>query len=59
MNDCESLSHTKWECKYHIVFVPKYRRKLLYGQLRKDLGAVLKELASQRQKTKLLFDSHA
>ena len=49
MNDYESLSHTKWECKYHIVFVPKYRRKLLYGQLRKDLGAVLKELASQKE----------
>ena len=49
MNDYESLSHTKWECKYHIVFVPKYRRKLLYGQLRKDLGAVLRELATQKE----------
>jgi putative transposase len=49
MNDYESLSHTRWECKYHIVFVPKYRRKLLYGQLRKDLGDVLRELATQRE----------
>jgi len=49
MNDYESLSHTRWECKYHIVFVPKYRRKLLYGQLRKDLGAVLRELAAQKE----------
>jgi putative transposase len=49
MNDYESLSHTKWECKYHIVFVPKYRRKLLYGQLRKDLGAVLRELATHKE----------
>ena len=49
MNDYESLRHTKWECKYHIVFIPKYRKKTLYGQLRKDLGAVLRELASQRE----------
>jgi putative transposase len=49
MNDYESLRHTKWECKYHIVFIPKYRKKTLYGQLRKDLGVVLRELASQRE----------
>jgi putative transposase len=49
MNDYESLSHTKWECKYHIVFVPKYRPKLVYGQLGKDLGAVLRELATQKE----------
>jgi putative transposase len=49
MNDYESLRHTKWECKYHIVFIPKYRKKTLYGQLRKDLGPVLRELASQRE----------
>jgi putative transposase len=49
MNDYASLSHTKWECKYHIVFVPKYRRKLLYRQLRTDLGSVLRELAAQKE----------
>jgi hypothetical protein len=40
MNDYECLRHTKWECKYHIVFIPKYRKKTVYGQLRKDLGPV-------------------
>ena len=49
MNDIESLSHTKWECKYHIVFIPKYRRKALYGALRQQLGEVLKQLAIQRE----------
>jgi len=49
VNDVESLSHTKWECKYHIVFIPKYRRKALYGALRQQLGEVLKQLAMQRE----------
>jgi putative transposase len=49
MNNYESLRHTKWECKYHIVFIPKCRRRLLYGQLRRELGPVLKELALQRE----------
>ena len=49
MNAVESLSHTKWECKYHIVFIPKYRRKALYGALRQQLGEVLKQLAMQRE----------
>ena len=49
MNDVESLSHTKWECKSHIVFIPKYRRKALYGALRQQLGEVLKQLAMQRE----------
>ena len=48
MNDVESLSHTKWECKYHIVYIPKYRKKALYGALRQPLGEVLKQLAMQR-----------
>ena len=39
-----SLAHTKWNCKYHIVFAPKYRRRVIYGQLRADLGAILREL---------------
>jgi len=47
----ESLAHTKWECKYHIVFIPKYRRKVLYGELRPHLGQVLRELAQRREST--------
>jgi putative transposase len=49
MDDYESLKHTKWECKYHIVFIPKCRRKTLYGQLRKDLGEVFRRLAMQKE----------
>jgi putative transposase len=49
MNEYESLRHTRWKCKYHIVFIPKCRRKLLLGQLRKDLGPVLRELARQKE----------
>ncbi len=45
----QSLSHTKWECKYHIVWIPKYRRKILFGTLRKELGQVLRELARQKE----------
>ena len=48
MENRTSLSHTKWECKYHIVWIPKYRRKTLYGRLRQYLGALLKELATQK-----------
>ena len=49
MNDYESLKHTRWECKYHVIFVPKWRKKEIYGQLRKDLGSVFRELARQRE----------
>ena len=49
MDKFESLSHTTWECKYHIVFIPKCRRKVLYGQLRVHLGEVFRKLASQRE----------
>lgn len=45
----ESLKHTRWECKYHVVFIPKYRKKVLYQQLKKDLGAILHELARQKE----------
>ncbi len=45
----ESLKHTKWECKYHVVFIPKYRRKTLYGELRKYLGELFHNLAKQRE----------
>ena len=40
MDENETLSHSKWECKYHVVFIPKCRRRALYGQLRKHLGEV-------------------
>ena len=49
MDEFESLSHTKWECKYHVVFSPKCRRKTLYGQLRQHLGEVLRKLATQKE----------
>lgn len=49
MDDYESLSHTKWECKYHVVFIPKCRKKVLYGQLRRHLGEVFRELATRRE----------
>ena len=45
----QSLSHSKWDCKYHVIFVPKYRRKALYGDLRKFLGTVFHELARQKE----------
>ena len=48
MDTYESLSHTKWECKYHVVFIPKCRRKTLYAELRKYLGEVFRELAKQK-----------
>ena len=49
MDESESLSHTKWECKYHVVFIPKYRRKALYEQLRMHLGEVFGRLAQQKE----------
>ena len=49
MDDSESLSHSKWECKYHVVFIPKCRRKTLYEQLRPHLGEVFKKLASYKE----------
>ena len=45
----QSLSHSKWDCKYHVVFVPKYRRKILYGGVRKILGPIFHELARQKE----------
>ena len=45
----ESLSHTKWNCKYHVVFVPKGRKKVLYGKIREFFGPVFRELARQRE----------
>jgi putative transposase len=49
MDEVQSLSHTKWECKYHVVFIPKCRRKTLYGQLRQHLGEVFRNLARQKE----------
>ena len=49
MNTPESLKHTKWECKYHIVWIPKYRKKSIYKDLRRYLGEMLKDLASQKE----------
>ena len=51
MNDVQSLSHSRWECKYHVVWIPKYRRKTLYGELRRSLGEVFHELARQKECT--------
>ena len=49
MDKYKILSHSVWECKYHVVFIPKYRRKILYGGLRKHLGDVCRRLAEQKQ----------
>ena len=49
MPDIETLSHTKWDCKYHVVFIPKYRRKALYHELRQHLGEVFRALAEQKE----------
>ena len=49
MTNNGSLSHTKWECKYHVVFIPKYRRKAIYGGIRRHLGQILRRLAEQRE----------
>src|ERR1700741_5503243 len=49
MAEYQSLSQTKWECKYHVVFIPKYRRKVLYGQLRSHWGEGCRELVRQKE----------
>ena len=46
--DVNSLAHTKWECKYHIVFAPKYRRQIIYKQLKVDIGKILRELCERK-----------
>ena len=48
MTDNNSLSHTKWNCKYHIIFSPKYRRKEIYGKLKTDIGKILRQLCIQK-----------
>ena len=47
-NERDAFSHTKWLCKYHIVFTPKYRRKAIYGELRKDIGQILRALCEHK-----------
>ena len=49
MNDSNSLAHTKWNCKYHIVFAPKYRRQVIYGQLKAEIGQILRKLCEQKE----------
>jgi putative transposase len=56
VDDLESLNHTKWDCKYHVVFIPKCRRKVLYTELRKYLGEIFRELA--RQKESKVLEGH-
>ena len=45
----QSLSHSSWDCKYHVIFVPKYRKKVIYGKLRTNLGPIFHELARQKE----------
>lgn len=47
-DDINSLSHSRWRCKYHIVFAPKYRRQAIYGDIRKDIGVILRKLCEQK-----------
>jgi len=49
MNDVNSLSHTSWNCKYHIVFAPKYRRKVFYGEKRREIGEILRTLCNWKK----------
>ena len=56
MREVSSLNHTRWECKYHIVFIPKYRKKVLFGQNRKEMGEIFHRLA--RQKESLIEEGH-
>ncbi len=49
MSNYGSLDHTKWECKYHVVFIPKYRKKRIYGGIRRSLGRIFRRLAEQRE----------
>ena len=56
-NDDSSLSHTRWNCKYHIVFIPKYRRKAIYGKLRADIGGILRQLCAYKDVE--IIEAHA
>ncbi|MBO1103829.1 IS200/IS605 family transposase [Enterococcus faecalis] len=56
-NDDKSLTHTRWNCKYHLVFTPKYRRKVIYGQLRQDIGKILRKLCEMKEVE--IIEAHA
>ena len=49
MDDINSLSHSRWRCKHHIVFASKYRRQVIYGDIRKDIGVILRKLCEQKK----------
>ena len=49
MGQAGSLNHSRWECKYHVVFIPKYRKKTVFGEIRRDLGEVFRRLAKQKE----------
>jgi putative transposase len=49
MQDFESLAHVRWDCKYHVVFIPKYRRKVIYGRMRSQIGRILRALCEQKE----------
>lgn len=57
MHEWQSLSHVRWECKYHVVIVPKYRRRVMYGRLKRQIGGILRELC--RQKGIDLLEGHS
>ena len=57
MHEWQSLSHVRWECKYHLVIVPKYRRGVMYGRLKRQIGGILRELC--RQKGVELLEGHS
>ena len=48
MNDIKSLTHSKWRCKYHIVFAPKYRRQIIYGKIKADIGRIVRQLCERK-----------
>ena len=48
MHDWQSLSHVRWDCKYHVVIVPKYRKKVIYGKIKAKIGPILRKLCQQR-----------
>lgn len=57
MKGCGKLSHCRWECKYHLVFIPKYRKKVLYGRLRNQVGKILRKLCEEKKLE--LLEGHA
>jgi putative transposase len=56
MHEWQSLSHVRWECKYHVVIIPKFRRKVFYGRLKREIGTILRDLC--RQKSVELLEGH-